>query len=316
MSTATPDTVVEARSLSKVFGNGGQAIHALAGVDLDVLAGELVAVVGPSGSGKTTLLQLLGALDRPTAGTLAIAGSSVSDLEEGELALLRRETIGFVFQQFNLIPTLTAAENVEAAMAPTRVSGRARKARALELLGTMGLSQRTGQLPTRLSGGEQQRVAIARALANEPRLLLADEPTGNLDSETGAGVLELLTQIAGEDGRAVVLVTHDVSIAGQAPRRVRMRDGKIAADDAASERSGRLLALLERIAGEGRSRGWATHLEPEGDAQVRGAVADASDVIPELASAALSDDAPLSYRDAAALAGILERAGELGREVG
>jgi putative ABC transport system ATP-binding protein len=315
MSTVTPETVVEARSLSRVFGDGGRVIHALAGVDLDVLAGELVAVVGPSGSGKTTLLQLLGALDRPTDGTLAIAGSPVSDLEEGELALLRRETIGFVFQQFNLIPTLTAAENVEAAMAPTRLGGRARKARALDLLETMGLSQRTGQLPTRLSGGEQQRVAIARALANEPRLLLADEPTGNLDSETGAGVLELLTQIASEDGRAVVLVTHDVSIAGQAPRRVRMRDGKIAADDAANERSGRLLALLERIAERGRSRGWATHLEPEDDVQVRGAVADASDVIPELACAALSADAPLSYRDAAVLAGILERAGELGRDV-
>jgi putative ABC transport system ATP-binding protein len=305
-SVAPP--VVEARSLSRAFGDGGRTIQALAGVDLDVAEGELVAVVGPSGSGKTTLLQLLGALDRPTEGELAIAGSPVAALDEGELARLRRDTIGFVFQQFNLIPTLTASENVEAALAPTGISGRARKERALELLERMGLAERVGQLPSRLSGGEQQRVAIARALANEPKLVLADEPTGNLDSETGAGVLELLSEVASEAGRAVVLVTHDSGVADAAPRRVRMFDGAIVADDAASERSERRIAALERIAERGAANGWTSPLTDDEAEHVRDALAGVAGV-PDLVRRSLAGGEPLSYRDAAAIAALLDQAG-------
>ncbi len=184
-------------------------------------------MAGPSGSGKTTLLQLLGGLDRPTAGELLFEGRDLARLGDAELTHLRLETFGFVFQQFNLIPTLTARENVEAALAPTGTTSVRRRGHADLLLDSVGLAERAAHLPAQLSGGEQQRVAIARALANEPRVLLADEPTGNLDVATGEEVLAVLRELAAEQGRAVVLITHDPSIALSATRLVRMRDGRI-----------------------------------------------------------------------------------------
>jgi ABC-type lipoprotein export system ATPase subunit len=201
-------------------------------VNLSISTGEFLVIAGPSGSGKTTLLQLLGALDRPSSGRLLFEGRELSGLGDRELARLRLGAFGFIFQQFNLIPTLSARENVEAALAPAGMAGHQRHARARELLEQVGLGARRDHLPTQLSGGEQQRVALARALANEPRVLLADEPTGNLDSTTGEEVLALLRRLALEQHQTIVLVTHDRSVAEQAPRVVRMRDGAIVGEGA------------------------------------------------------------------------------------
>jgi putative ABC transport system ATP-binding protein len=222
------------RGVSKTYTLGGNAVHAVRDVDLDLAAGQSTAVVGPSGSGKTTLLQLLGALDRPTAGEILFEGRDIGRLGDGELGRLRLHTFGFVFQQFNLIPTLTAAQNVEIALAPSRSPAAERHDRVHRLLDAVGLAERSDHVPGRLSGGEQQRVAIARALANEPHVLLADEPTGNLDSTTGAEIIELLLSLSARDGRTVVVVTHDAEIAGRARRVIRMHDGRLlpAADDA------------------------------------------------------------------------------------
>jgi putative ABC transport system ATP-binding protein len=209
------------RGVTKTFSQGSLQIDAVSDVDLTIGEREFLVVAGPSGSGKTTLLQLLGALDRPTAGEVSFEGRDLGGLGDRELARLRLEAFGFIFQQFNLIPTLTAAQNVEAALAP-RGGGDPGP-----LLESVGLAHRAGHLPSQLSGGEQQRVAIARALANEPRVLLADEPTGNLDSETGAEIVELLQSLTYERGQTVVLVTHDPGIASRSPRVVRMRDGRV-----------------------------------------------------------------------------------------
>jgi len=209
------------------YGDGDGIVDALADVELEIANGEFVAIVGPSGSGKSTLLQMLGALDRPTGGTISFEGRDLARLADDELAALRLERIGFVFQQFNLIPTLTARENVEVAIAPTGVSTAERVGRAEDLLGRVGLGARIGHLPSQLSGGEQQRVAIARALANGPDVLLADEPTGNLDSATGEAILGLLRELWSETGVTVVLITHDAGIAAQAQRLVRLADGRI-----------------------------------------------------------------------------------------
>src|SRR2546425_5797743 len=200
------------------YGQGTTEVRALADVDLRITAGEFVVVAGPSGSGKSTLLQLLGALDRPTEGILLYETRELVRLGDGELARLRLEAFGFVFQQFNLIPTLTAEENVEVALAPRGDTAARRRSRARWLLEQVGLADRREHLPGQLSGGEQQRVAIARALANEPRVLLADEPTGNLDSATGEEVLALLRELSGERGQTLVLVTHDRGIAERADR--------------------------------------------------------------------------------------------------
>ena len=231
--------IYELEGASRVYGTGGSRVAALREADLVVRPGEFVAVVGASGSGKTTLLQLLGALDRPTSGRVRCRGRDLAAVGERELSRLRRDTIGFVFQQFNLIPTLTACQNVEAALATAKVSGKERRRRALDLLAAVGLADRATHLPSQLSGGEQQRVAIARALVNDPSVLLADEPTGNLDSATGEEILDLLRRLADDHGQTVVLVTHEAAIAESAPRVVRLRDGAIVSDSAAG--SGHML---------------------------------------------------------------------------
>jgi putative ABC transport system ATP-binding protein len=219
--------VYQLRGVSKTYGEGDGAVMALRGVDLRIEPGEFVAVAGPSGSGKSTLLQLLGALDRPTDGVLLYETRELLRLGDRELARLRLDAFGFVFQQFNLIPTLTAQENVEVALAPCGDGTARRRSRARWLLDEVGLAARRDHLPGQLSGGEQQRVAIARALANEPRVLLADEPTGNLDSGTGEEVLRLLRRLSDEHGQTVVLVTHDAAIAARAARLLRMSDGRV-----------------------------------------------------------------------------------------
>ena len=215
----------ELKDVAKFFERGSTTVRALDGVDLAIEAGEFLALEGPSGSGKTTLLQLLGALDRPSAGTVLFEGRDLAKLPDNQLAALRLRSFGFVFQQFNLIPTLTAVENVEVKLAP--VGGGREK--ALQMLGEVGLAERADHLPAHLSGGEQQRVAIARALSVDPRVVLADEPTGNLDSATGGEIIELLAGLAAEHGSTVIVATHDASLAARAPRRIAMRDGKLAA---------------------------------------------------------------------------------------
>ena len=215
------------RDVERVYGQGAGEVRAVHDLDLEIGSGEFVVVVGPSGSGKTTLLQLLGALDRPTSGEIHFEGRDLGRMRDGELTELRLRTIGFIFQQFNLIPTLTAAQNVEAALAPAGLDGEARRARAVELLETVGLGGRAAHLPSQLSGGEQQRVAIARALANNPDVLLADEPTGNLDSTTGEEIMALLKSLSTDRGQTVILITHDVAIAAKAPRVIRMQDGQL-----------------------------------------------------------------------------------------
>jgi putative ABC transport system ATP-binding protein len=220
----------ELRGVARVFQRGPTIVRALDGVDLVIGGGEFVALEGPSGSGKTTLLQLLGALDRPSAGTLELDGADLVGRPDSALAELRLRSFGFVFQQFNLIPTLSALENVEAKLAPAGGT----RTRALELLAEVGLADRADHLPAQLSGGEQQRVAIARALSVEPRVVLADEPTGNLDSATGGEIIDLLASLAAEHGSTVIVATHDASLAARAPRRVALRDGKLAGAAAVS----------------------------------------------------------------------------------
>jgi len=236
MTSNDGSAVYELRSVSRTYTLGGAQVHAVREVDLTLSAGESVAIVGPSGSGKTTLLQLLGALDRPTAGELLFEDRDIGRLGDRALSQLRLEVLGFVFQQFNLIPTLTAAQNVEIALAPTSASRAVRRERVLGLLASVGLAERADHVPGKLSGGEQQRVAIARALANDPHVLLADEPTGNLDSTTGAEIIDLLLSLAGdEQRRTVIVVTHDLGVAGRAQRIIRMRDGRLVDRDEATD---------------------------------------------------------------------------------
>jgi putative ABC transport system ATP-binding protein len=221
------DAIIEAVGLLKTYGDNGVAVEALRGVDLAVAAAEFLALVGPSGSGKSSLLHIMGAMDRPTAGDVLFEGRSLVRLSETELCALRATRIGFVFQTFNLLPTLSAQENVEMAMRLAGIDARTRRARARDLLDQVGLSGRAHHRPSRLSGGERQRVAIARALANGPSVVLADEPTGNLDSRAGAEILELLRATCAQEGRTVVMVTHDRSAAACADRVVTLLDGRI-----------------------------------------------------------------------------------------
>jgi putative ABC transport system ATP-binding protein len=229
LSADPRESVYELTDVSKVYGSGNTQVRALDGIDLTVAPGEFLAIIGASGSGKTTLLQLLGALDRPTSGSITLDGRDMTSLGERELTRLRRERIGFVFQQFNLIPTLTAAGNIEAAIATGGMSGEERGTRVAELLESVGLADRGHHLPSQLSGGEQQRVAIARALANRPAVLLADEPTGNLDTASGKEILEVLKRLVAKGNQTIVLITHEANIARAAKRTIRLRDGKILA---------------------------------------------------------------------------------------
>ena len=218
--------VFEAAGLVKEYDEG--QVHALRGVDFQIADGEFVAIVGPSGSGKTTLLQMLGALDRPSAGTLSYRGESLPDLTDD--AAYRAREIGFIFQAFHLLPTFTAIENVMMPMFENDLSGSTRTARARELLQAIGLEQRIDHFPSKLSGGERQRVAIARSLANSPSVLLADEPTGNLDSKNAVLILDLLTDLHRQRRMTLILITHDMTVARRASRAIQMKDGRIIFD--------------------------------------------------------------------------------------
>jgi putative ABC transport system ATP-binding protein len=217
--------VLIGRNLRKDFPMHGETVHALRGVSLEVRAGEYVAVAGPSGSGKSTLLQLIGGIDVPSAGTVEIMGTRLDTLSDSRLTRLRLTRLGFVFQRFHLLPVLTAQENVELPMAEAGMAARDRRARARELLAYVGLEHRAAHRATQLSGGEMQRVAIARALANRPALLLADEPTGELDARTGEEILTLFRRL-NQDGTTLVVVTHDENLASEAGRVIHMRDGR------------------------------------------------------------------------------------------
>jgi putative ABC transport system ATP-binding protein len=221
--------IIETRGLEKVYGSNNSAVHALRGVDLDIESGEFVALIGPSGSGKSTLMSILGCLDVPTGGTYALDGRQVEKLTGADLAAIRNEKIGFIFQQYNLLPKATILRNVELPMLYAGVPRRERRERALDLLAKVGIPDKAGVLPGQLSGGQRQRVAIARALANRPALLLADEPTGALDTKTGEEVLALFHELHAQ-GNTVVLVTHDPGIAARAERRVELRDGLLLRD--------------------------------------------------------------------------------------
>ena len=222
--------IVILRSVSKVYDMGLAAVNALRGVDLTIGPGEYVGVMGPSGSGKTTLMDIIGCLSRPTSGTYEFDGRRVDELDDRALAAVRGEKIGFIFQAFNLLPRLTAVENVELPMLYRRVPRARRRARALELLARVGLTVRAEHRPGELSGGERQRVAIARALVNHPSVVLADEPTGALDTATGESIMNLIEEL-NREGQAVVVVTHDPRIAARVRRIVRLRDGAVERDE-------------------------------------------------------------------------------------
>ncbi len=221
------DAIIHTRNLHRDFTMGDQIVHALDGIELEVNAGDFLAVMGPSGSGKSTLLYLLGGLDRPTAGEIWVGGRDIAQLDENDLATYRGQEIGFVFQAFHLVPTMTALQNVEFPMIFNRISPSARRERAQTLLERVGLSDRMAHRPTELSGGQQQRVAIARALANDPRIILADEPTGNLDTHTGQEVLALLTHLNREEGRTIIIVSHDPAVTRFVTRDIHLLDGRI-----------------------------------------------------------------------------------------
>jgi putative ABC transport system ATP-binding protein len=224
---------VEATDVTRTYELGGVSVPALRGVSLVVEPGDYVAIAGPSGSGKSTLMHLLGGLDRPSGGRLVIGGRDVSTLSPPEMARLRNETIGFVFQAFHLLPRTTAVDNVALPLVYRGAGARQRRAKAAEMLERVGLGHRLHHRPNQLSGGEQQRVAIARALVTDPAVLLADEPTGNLDTVTGGAVLTLLEELNATSGVALVIVTHDRDVAARARRRIAMRDGQIVSEGAA-----------------------------------------------------------------------------------
>ena len=219
--------LVELRSVSKIYHLGGEEIRALDEVSLDIELGEFISIIGPSGSGKSTLMHILGCLDSPTKGTLTLDGTMIQDASATQLARIRNQKIGFVFQFFNLLPKLNVLQNVELPMVYSGVSTRERKERGMAALKMVDLENRSKHRPMQLSGGQQQRVAIARALVNNPKIVFADEPTGNLDSHTGEAILNLFRKLS-QEGRTIALVTHDPEIAAVTPRRIEIRDGKVA----------------------------------------------------------------------------------------
>jgi putative ABC transport system ATP-binding protein len=227
----------ELSAVSKRYQTGRRTILALEDVDLRIEEGEWLAVQGRTGSGKTTLLQMLGALDRPTAGTIQLAGHDIVGMPDAQLTALRARSIGFIFQTFNLLPTLSAVENVEAALVPLRIPAAERRAAAIQAMDSVGLADRTSHLPSQLSGGQQQRVGIARALVKQPKVLLADEPTGNLDGDTSDEIVSLIEGLWREHHLTLVLVTHDGTIAGQAQRVGRMSDGQLSFATNADDRT-------------------------------------------------------------------------------
>lgn len=226
-SLASGGVAISVRNLSYAYETASGALPVLAGVDIEIAAGDVVAVAGASGSGKTTLLSVLGGLDRPESGTVFVGGEDLGRLSRDDLARYRRETVGFVFQDFGLLGQLTALENVELALTIAGAAKRWRRLRAWEFLDAVGLHERAAHRPRALSGGEKQRVAIARALANSPRLILADEPTGNLDSATGGSIVELLLNLVRAEKKTLVVVTHDRALAQRGDRTLEMRDGVI-----------------------------------------------------------------------------------------
>ncbi|MDX6585607.1 MAG: putative transport system ATP-binding protein [Solirubrobacterales bacterium] len=228
--------VLAAKDLAKVYGEGSTAVHALDGASIEVRKGEIVAIMGPSGSGKSTMLHLLGALETPSAGQISLGGERYDGLDDAGLTRIRRDRIGFVFQFFNLLPSLTAEENVLLPALIAGESGDRVRSRSRELLGVVGLADRVSHLPSELSGGEQQRVSIARALLREPELILADEPTGNLDSRSSAEILALLRDLSDSQDQTVVMVTHDPGAAAIADRVVFLRDGQVAGEEAGGSR--------------------------------------------------------------------------------
>jgi putative ABC transport system ATP-binding protein len=228
---------VQAIDVTRSYALDGVSVDALRGVSIEIARGEYAAIIGPSGSGKSTLMHLLGCLDRPTTGVLRIGGSDLAELDDTQLATLRNETIGFVFQSFQLLSRTTAIDNVALPLVYRGLRASERRRRAVEALESVGLGHRLTHRPSQMSGGEQQRVAIARALVGEPTILLADEPTGNLDTRNGAEVMDILERLNSDRGVAVVLVTHDVEIAERARRQIRLRDGLVESDTALGERA-------------------------------------------------------------------------------
>ncbi len=231
-------TLLELKELSKIYPSGEEKVYALNQISLSIRQGEFVAIVGQSGSGKSTLMNILGCLDIPTSGSYYLDGQNVETLNEDQLALIRNEEIGFIFQGFNLIPGLTAFENVELPLIYRKIEKSKRRTLALEALQKVGLAHRIKHLPSQMSGGQQQRVAIARAIAASPPLILADEPTGNLDSASGVQILEILRQL-NQEGKTVILITHDDTIARSAQRVIRIQDGKITKN--------RVMALIDNL---------------------------------------------------------------------
>jgi len=219
--------MIETKNLSRIFRTGGQEVKAVDSISLKIKEGEFVVIMGPSGSGKTTLLNLLGGLDKPSQGKILVDGEDIAKLDQKSISLYRRETIGFVFQSFNLLTLHTALENVCLPMVWAREKSQTRKEQGKKLLESVGLGQRIRFKPPQLSGGEKQRVSIARALANSPKIILADEPTGNLDSKTGSGIIKLMKQINKELGVTIIVITHDADIAKVANRIIKLKDGKI-----------------------------------------------------------------------------------------
>lgn len=231
ISCSTGESVLRLRGVSKSYGNPPHQVEVLHEIDLDIRAGQLALVMGPSGSGKTTLLTIAGLLAQPTRGAISLAGRDVTLCREGELPAIRRRNLSFIFQSFNLLGALTAMENVQVGLELQGIRGRSAVMKSLHLLASVGLEERADHRPAELSGGEKQRVAIARALASPAKLILADEPTGNLDGHTAIRVVQLLQELVQQEGRAVVMVTHDSRLETMADRIVRLEDGSIVSDE-------------------------------------------------------------------------------------